>query len=58
MKWTTAHRDEAVRQGLTQDTARLDQDIRACHTMLCEMDLDERWRADEARGNLALLPVL
>jgi hypothetical protein len=47
-----------VRQGLTLDTARFDQDIRACHTMLREMDLVERWQADEARGHLTLLPVL
>jgi hypothetical protein len=58
LTWTSAHRDEAVRQGLTLDTARLDQDIRACHTMLREMDLVERWRTDEERGHLTLLPVL
>jgi hypothetical protein len=51
-------REETVRQGLTLDTARFDQDIRACHTMLREMDLVERWRADEDRGHLTLLPVL
>jgi hypothetical protein len=58
LKWTAGHHEEAVRQGLTLDTARLDQDIRACHTMVREMDLVERWRADEARGNLTLLPVI
>ena len=56
--WTTAQREETLRQGLTLDTARFDQDIRACHTMLREMDLVERWRADEERGHLTLLPVL
>jgi hypothetical protein len=58
LKWTTAQRGETVRQGLTLDTARFDQDIRACHTMLREMDLVERWRADEQHGHLTLLPVL
>jgi hypothetical protein len=42
LKWTTAHREEAVREGLTLDTGRLDQDIRTWHTMPCEMDLVER----------------
>jgi hypothetical protein len=56
LKWTTAQREETVRQGLTLDTARFDQHIRACHTMLREMDLLERWRADEERGHLTLLP--
>jgi len=58
LKWTLAQRKETVRQGLTLDTARFDQDIRACHTMLREMDLVERWRADEEHGRLTLLPVI
>jgi hypothetical protein len=58
LKWTTAQREEAVHQGLSLDTARFDQDIRACHTMLREMDLVERWRANEERGHITLLPVL
>jgi hypothetical protein len=58
LRWCAAHREETLRQGLTLDTARFDHDIRACHTMLREMDLVERWRTDEARGNLTLLPVL
>ena len=58
LKWTTAHRDQAVHQRLTLDTARLDQDIRACQTMLREMDLVERWRADEEHGSSHAPPVL
>src|ERR1700686_4006723 len=42
LKWTTAQREETVHQGLTLETARFDQDIRACHTMLRDMDLVER----------------
>jgi hypothetical protein len=58
LKGTTAQREETIRQGLPLDTARFGQDIRAFHTMLREMDLVERWRADEERGHLTLLPVI
>ena len=60
LAWARTQREEAVRQGLSLDAARFDQDIRACRTMLREMDLVERWRADEERGDLTLtlLPVV
>ena len=37
---------------------RFDQDIRACHAMLREMDVVERWRCDEEHGRITLLPVI
>jgi hypothetical protein len=58
LRWTTAQREETLRQGLTLETARFNQDIRACHAMLREMDLVERWRADAEHGHLTLLPVI
>ena len=58
LKWTTAQREETVHQGLTLETARFDQDIRACHAMLREMDVVERWRCDEEHGRITLLPVI
>jgi hypothetical protein len=58
LNWATGQREKTVRQGLILETARFDQDIRACHAKLREMDLVERWRSDEERGHLTILPVL
>jgi hypothetical protein len=54
LAWARTQRQEAVRQGLSLDAARFDQDIRACRTMLREMDLVERWRADDEYVHLTL----